>query len=527
MSLISAILFLLGAYTSAPVLKLEPSEGLAPPSNAQPSPEEMNTLALLKQGDFAENPPAFGRSALYRLGYANTVRRHLETSLENWEKEGEALAFLLPPVADIHAFDVAHIQERYDIPIEMRPLVISYVQFFQGTGRKWFVKWMERSTRYVPLMRPILEKAQLPKDTVYLAMIESGFSPFAYSWAHAAGPWQFIPSTGAYYGLKQDFWVDERRDPLKSTEAAARYLTELYRKLGDWYLAWASYNTGETRVRRLMERHASADFWELSESAHLAKETKHYVPKLIAAALVAKHPEAFGFEQTEISYQPLFEFDEVLLETATDLNVAALLIDSSLATLQELNPELLHNYTPPSSPSAPYALRIPKGSQAAFLKAYAPLSIQEKSSAQTYLVRKGDTLLKIAKKSKLHPETLALFNHLSPDSPLRTHQAILIPKAALFTNPLQNTPAAHLRSKHPSTYHVVRGDSLWSIARKFDVNIESLTSWNRPLLRKNKTLLPGTKLNVRPNASNKTSKPRQQTRSSAFSPHANPLTRLN
>jgi len=499
MQLLAAIFFLAGAHASAPVLKPEPSENVGPLPHLHP-PEETEALALLQQGDLDENTPAFGRATLYRLGYANAVRSYLEAGLQHWETEGEPLAFLLPPVADIQAFNVAHVQERYDIPLEMRPLVASYVQLFQGNGRKWFVRWLGRSTRYAPLMRPLLEKAQLPKDTVYLAMIESGFSPHAYSWAHAAGPWQFIPTTGAYYGLQQNFWVDERKDPLKSTLAAARYLTELYRKTGDWYLTWASYNAGETRVRRLMERHAATDFWELSEASNLAQETKHYVPKLIAAALIAKHPEAFGFEREEIAYQPLFEFDEVLLETAADLNVIARLTNSSVETLQELNPELLHCYTPPASNLNPYALRIPKGSKEAFTQTFAPLSTQQKSNAQPYVVRKGDSFGKIAAKAKIHPEVLAQFNGLPPNTPLRVGQTLALPKVELLSNPLQNNSFAQLQGKRPRTYRVVRGDSLWSIARKFDVKLENLADWNKMLLRKNKTLLPGVQLNVWPGA---------------------------
>jgi len=481
------------AGASTPAFKGEPlhASGSAPHA---PSPlEEKQAAPLPKPGSTPQHTHAFLRSTTYGLGYSNAVRAQLKSHLEHWENEGEALAFLLPRVEEMEAFNVTHVQERYDIPLQMHPLVVSYLQFFQGAGRKWFVRWLGRSTRYVPVMRPILEEAQLPKDTVYLAMIESGFSPHAYSWAHAAGPWQFIPSTGAQYGLKQDFWVDERKDPIKSTEAAARYLTELYRKMGDWHLAWAGYNAGENRVRRLMERHLATNFWELSETSNLAKETKHYVPKLIAAALIAKHPEAFGFESEEISYQPPFEFDEVLLEMAVDLNLIAKLTGSSLEALQEFNPELLHSYTPPASPALPYLLRLPKGTKTSFEEAYAKLSFQEKSAAKPYLVRKGDTLSKIAAHAKLPLEMLSEFNHLSPKAPLRAGQTLFLP------NPLLLNPAsaARLQGKSPATYLVRSGDSLWSIARKFGVELKTLQSWNRALLGKHKTLQPGMKLLLR------------------------------
>jgi len=472
---IFATCLLAGTHTSVAAVEVEPS--------ASHAPQEKNAHALL-------------RETLSQLGYSNAVRWQLKSNLAQWENEGEALAFLLPPVADIHTLDLAHLQGRYDIPLEMHPLVAHYVQFFQGAGRTWFVRWVGRSTRYVPVMRPILEKAQLPKDTVYLAMIESGFSPYAYSWAHAAGPWQFIPSTGAHYGLKQNFWVDERRDPIKSTEAAARYLAELYRKKGDWFLAWAGYNAGETRVRRVMERHPSADFWELSEASNLATETKHYVPKLIAAALMAKHPEAFGFGREEIAYQAPLEFDEVLLDTATDLNLVAKLIDCPVELLLEFNPELLHSYTPPASASQPYALRLPRGSQASFEEAYASLSAQEKSAARPYLVRQGDTLRKIAANAKLPLEALAEFNQLGLHNPVRVGQTLLLPNASLFANPRQH--ASRPSGRPPVVYRVRPGDSLWSISRKFGVELKNLQSWNRTVLGKHKTLQPGMPLNVWP-----------------------------
>jgi len=466
-----------------------------PALQGEPPPETSSEGVEGLQSKAPKEAHALVRGVIAELGYSNALRRQLKSNLDAWENEGEALAFLLPPVEDMNAFNVAHVQARYDIPLEMHPLVGHYVQFFQGAGRKWFVRWMGRSTRYVPLMRPILEQAQLPRDTVYLAMIESGFSPYAYSWAHAAGPWQFIPSTGAHYGLKQNFWVDERRDPIKSTEAAARYLAELYRKKGDWFLAWAGYNAGETRVRRLMERHSSADFWELSEISNLAKETKHYVPKLIAAALMAKHPEAFGFEREEISYQPPLEFDEVLLDAPTDLNLIAKLIGHPLSLLQEFNPELLRNYTPPASPSQPYVLRLPRGAKTSFEEAYAQLSAQEKSSASPYLIRKGDTLSKIAANTKLHPEVLAEFNHLSPSAPLRAGQTLLIPNANALGDvyPQASRPA---HGKRSVAYRVRPGDSLWSISRKFKVELKSLQSWNRAVLGKHKALQPGMQLTV-------------------------------
>ena len=204
-------------------------------------------------------------------------------------------------------------------------------------------------------------------------MIESGFSPTAHSWAHASGPWQFISSTGRQYGLHQDFWVDERRDPLKATRAAARYLKDLRAELGHWYLAWAGYNTGSGRVRRLMERHDTKDFWLISAEKGLATETKHYVPKLIAAALISKHPAAFGFAEEEFVYEPPLTFEEVKLTDATDLDVIARAAGVEVTAVQELNPELRRWCTPPASTKNPYVLRLPTGTAPRFTENFSKL----------------------------------------------------------------------------------------------------------------------------------------------------------
>ena len=205
------------------------------------------------------------RATLGQLGYASLTRDRLENALEASELSGEELAFVLDPVTDVESFDVLKVKDRYDIPVEMNALVAQYIHFFQGGGRKWFRRWMSRSHRYIPLMQPLLEAKGLPRDTVYLAMIESGFNTQAKSWARAVGPWQFIAGTAKMFKLRDDFWVDERRDPVKATNAAADYLSQLHGNLGHWYLAWAGYNTGGGRVRRMVDMYGTTSFWELSE----------------------------------------------------------------------------------------------------------------------------------------------------------------------------------------------------------------------------------------------------------------------
>ena len=260
------------------------------------------------------------------------------------------------------------LRAKYDIPVELNDAVVAYIRFFQTDTREAFGRWLARSTRYLPMMRQVLEKRGLPLDLVYLSMIESGFSSYAYSFAKAAGLWQFMVGTSRRYGLHTDFWVDERRDPAKSTEAAARYLSDLRARYhGDWYLAWAGYNAGEGKVDRAIRNDKSKDFWMLmGKGRTLRAETKHYVPKLIAAALIAKHPERFGFH---VNFEPPAEVDEVQVPDATDLHVIAKAAGVTFEQVRDLNPELRRFCTPPGG----WKLRLPKGTRETFAAEYEKL----------------------------------------------------------------------------------------------------------------------------------------------------------
>jgi membrane-bound lytic murein transglycosylase D len=383
----------------------------------------------------------------------------------------------------------------------------------------------------MPVMQPILEEKGLPRDTIYLAMIESGFSAHAYSWAHAAGPWQFISSTGKQYGLRQDFWVDERRDPVKATHAAAAYLKQLHKELGHWYLAWAGYNTGGGRVRRMVDRHGTTDFWALSLERGFAKETQHYVPKLIAAALVAKHPTAFGFSEDEFQYEPPLTFDEVQLVDATDLDVIARAAGVSVKDVQDLNPELKRWCTPPASEKKPYVLRLPKGTSEQFAQNIKKLSPNERLTFRIHKVRRGDTLSQIAHAYGSAAEAILTFNRLKSARSLRVNAELAIPVPAgkggavalerkvvqarrsgvTVLRPEEEVPAGTPRAPVATgpiktevingrtrvTYGVQEGDSLWAIAQRFNVTVEDLRGWN-DLPRRKRGLRVGTVIQVWP-----------------------------
>jgi membrane-bound lytic murein transglycosylase D len=508
----------------------EPEEANEEVESESAELEEMRALegATLDPG---AKPNAVVLQSLRRLGLANPLRLRMLDALEEPTFREDATPEEIPLITNLESFDVGSIQDRYDIPLDMQPLVAQYIQFFQGPGRKWFRKWVSRSTRFLPVMQPILEQKGLPRDTVYLAMIESGFSANAYSWAHAAGPWQFISSTGKMYGLRQDFWVDERRDPIKSTSAAADYLKQLYKDLGHWYLAWAGYNTGGGRVRRMMDRHGTSDFWALSLEKGFAKETQHYVPKLIAAALIAKNPSAFGFRDDEFEYEPPLEFDEVKLVDATDLDVIARAAGVSVKDVQELNPELRRWCTPPASEKQPYLLRLPKGAGEPFAKNFKQLSPSERLVFRIHKIRRGDTLSKIAAEYGTAAEAILQFNKLKSARTLRVSAELAIPVPAskgasavlerkvaqarrsgvTALRPEEEIPAGTPRApvatgpiktevingKTRVTYGVQDGDSLWAIAQRFNVSVDDLRRWNE-LSRRKRGLKIGTVLEVWP-----------------------------
>lgn len=246
----------------------------------------------------------------------------------------------------------------FDIPIAYNKYVRKWMRYFQTEGNERFKIWLQRSSKHIPHITSILEREKLPKDLVYLSMIESGFSPKAESVASAVGPWQFIKPTAKRYGLKVNWWLDERRDFDKSTKAAAKYLKDLYKLFGSWYLVAAGYNSGENLVKRMIKKHKTKNFWTLSKNNALYKETQNYVPQWIAAALIAKAPYLYGFRK--INYQRPLEIEHFVVPGGTDLKSLADYIGVTHTALSNLNPELKVSYIPPHVSS--HRIKIPKGS---------------------------------------------------------------------------------------------------------------------------------------------------------------------
>ncbi len=250
------------------------------------------------------------------------------------------------------------------------PKVGDFVSKYQTDLRNFYGRALERSSRYLPRIESILQKEGLPTELAYLPLIESGFRPHAVSPAKAVGLWQFIPDTGRRYGLRIDRFVDERRDPIKSTRAAARYLKDLYGMFGDWHLSLAAYNTGEGRISRLLSASDASDFWELSERGYLFRETEDYVPGFLAALQIASHPEAYGFSRPKPA--PL-EYDLVHIEHVMPLSAIARWSEHPLSTIEELNPALVRGIVPPGG----YTVRVPEGTRAQVQRAYTQLTPSE------------------------------------------------------------------------------------------------------------------------------------------------------
>ena len=308
----------------------------------------------------------------------------------------------------------------FDIPIVINEKVEHFVQYFQTTAKNRFASWLARSEKYIPFMRTVLKENRLPEDLVYMALIESGFNPYAYSRSKASGPWQFIYLTGKRYGLKVNWWVDERRDPEKSTVAAAKYLKDLYDMFECWYLAAAGYNAGEFKIVKAMKRYRTEDFWELTKYPFLKQETKDYVPQMIAAALIAKDPEAYGF--AGIEYQEPLRYDKVKVPPLMDLQLIAKTAEAPLEEIKDLNPELLRGCIPPDDPD--YEIRIPLGKGELFLKNLEALQPIEKVRFKTHTVKKGDTIQRIARLYQVEVDPLLEINRTQKRKPLCPRERI-------------------------------------------------------------------------------------------------------
>jgi membrane-bound lytic murein transglycosylase D len=373
----------------------------------------------------------------------------------------------------------------YDIPIELNEEVKNCIVYFQTVARKPFETYLKRSGRYIPLMREIIAEHGLPADLVYLPLIESGFNPKAYSYAHASGPWQFISSTGKLYGLERSWWCDERRDFVSSTHAACKYLKYLYEMFDSWPLALASYNGGEGRVGRQIERQKTRDFWQL----RLLSQTRNYVPLYMAATMIAKEPERFGF--ANIDYDEPLEFDVVSTAKPLELKTVAQRLKTTTEELKSLNPELLRDVTPPGEGA--YQLRVPKGLGPKFAAVYPDLPASNRAQWSVHRVNRGETLSTIARKYGVSQAALVDANKLQSRNRIYVGQVLNVPIPGDQVHASSEGRRSESRRSESrgsesrggertvsttGKYFVRPGESLWELSRAFSTTVTALRKAN-------------------------------------------------
>ncbi|MBI9072698.1 MAG: LysM peptidoglycan-binding domain-containing protein [Melioribacteraceae bacterium] len=403
-----------------------------------------------------------------------------------------------------------------DFKLEINRHVERYIEAYTGKYRKTMRNWLSRSGKYFPMMAKIFAEENVPQQLIFLSMPESGLNPHARSWARAVGLWQFIKSTGRYYDLKTDFYIDERRDPEKATRAAAQHLRDLYTTYGSWYNALATYNCSPARVKRSMRYAGSNDFWKYRR--YLPRETRNYVPQYIAVTLIATQLEKYGF--ADIKYEKPYEYKIHKINEGIDLNVLAKCAGISYNTLKDMNPEIIQHHTPRNYAGG-YPLKVPAKNYDAFVENLESIPAEAKLQYVIHTVRKGETLSGIAQKYKVQLSNLAKFNNISLRTKIHPKRELKIPTSnfkninfELSTDIIaasedenytteapyqfklttetddtellkiyreqsgENTEVIIPEGKIAVDYKVKRFDKLVDIAQMFDVRTSDLRNWN-------------------------------------------------
>ena len=399
-----------------------------------------------------------------------------------------------PATAEAVQADLA--ATSHDIPIPTNDRVLRYVELFQGRLREFLTEGLSRGVQYLPMIQATFRAEGLPLDLAYIPLIESAFKPSALSRAKARGVWQFMRGTALENGLKADWYLDERADAVKATQAAAKYLKTLHRMFEDWHLAMASYNGGPNRVKRALTRSRKTDFWQLTASTrYLPRETREYVPMILAAVIIAKNPAQYGFDIVPMPSTPT---ETVIVPPALDLRRVAEWAAVSIDDIQKLNPEFRRWTTPVKA--GEYSIRVPEGTAErvkAGLEASAPNQL---NALQFHTVKRGETLATIARKLGVNRTDLAEANYLRISSRVQAGARLVIPRmpsAALLARAstattevektaeaivedvlTETTPVPEERAA-ARTYRVRSGDTLYGIAKRTGTTVNQLKLWNK------------------------------------------------
>ena len=373
--------------------------------------------------------------------------------------------------------DLEFIEQKVEIipghiPITYNQKVASIIKFFQNQGRPSFQKWLNRMSIYKPIILPILEDVGVPPELFYLAMIESGLNPKAYSYAHASGVWQFIASTGKIYGLKKNWWVDERRDFEKSTRSAALFLKDLYEEFGDWYLAFAAYNCGPLRVKRAIKKQGTKDYWKLTR---LPSQTRNYVPNIMAAIFIANNPGKYGFA---INKEDPMKWNVIPIDKFASLEDISNCSNISIGRLQKFNPELKQGTIPPLQEGEKYYFRLPIEASSDFDSLFAQIKSNKVDEIilLEHKVKRGENLWLIARKYDVKIKDIVDINKLSGQKYIKPGQKLQIPADGYdYYRKLAQKESSNTKQ----IYYTVRyGDTLSGIAMKYRTSVKKIKKWN-------------------------------------------------
>jgi len=357
-----------------------------------------------------------------------------------------------------------------DLPLMMTDQVAGYINYFSGRGRENFENALIRSGRYQEMIQKTFKEEGVPQDLIYLAQAESGFHPLAVSRVGARGMWQFMASRGRGYGLQRTRWVDDRQDPEKATRAAARHLKDLYNQFGDWYLAMAAYNSGPGGVQSAVKRTGYADFWELYRRNVLPKETRNYVPIILAVTIMAKNPEQYGLDKLEME-KPV-TYDTIKIDYPVDLRLVAECVGATPYAVQDLNPSMLRWTTPENGT---FELRIPEGTKDQYTAAIAKIPADMRVWWRFHQVAQGETLYSVARAYRTTPAAIAKANNIEPDVELTAESHLVIP---ITPGKHATTEDSQTFAKHITRYKVRKGDTVQTVADNFNVPANMVRRWN-------------------------------------------------